>query len=126
MAEERVRALRALGFTKDKVLIDRLLKMSIDGSVRSQDVFYIFATLAGNRCVFLCVCLCTVSVREHVLFSLSPPLPPRLPVCDRFSLSKRACTRDSASDEFQRLSFGPCVSPCGHGMEQSWSCVKDG
>jgi hypothetical protein len=30
-------------------LIDRLLKMSTDGSVRSQDVFYIFATLANNK-----------------------------------------------------------------------------
>jgi hypothetical protein len=30
-------------------LIERLLKMSTDGSVRSQDVFYIFATLANNK-----------------------------------------------------------------------------
>jgi aminopeptidase N len=49
MAEERVRALRALGYAKDPALIERLLKMSTDGSVRSQDVFYIFATLANNK-----------------------------------------------------------------------------
>ena len=49
MAEEQVRALRALGYTKDPELIQRLLAMSTDGSVRSQDVVYIFVTLANNK-----------------------------------------------------------------------------
>jgi len=49
MAEERVRALRALGYAKEEKLIQRLLAMSIDGSIRSQDVFYVFGTLANNR-----------------------------------------------------------------------------
>mmetsp|Transcript_13033 Transcript_13033/g.26052 ORF Transcript_13033/g.26052 Transcript_13033/m.26052 type:complete len:879 (-) Transcript_13033:288-2924(-) len=49
MAEERVRALRGLGYAKDPALIDRLLGMTLDDSIRSQDVFYVFGTLAGNR-----------------------------------------------------------------------------
>jgi len=49
MAEERVRALRGLGYTKDNALIDRLLGMTLDDTVRAQDVFYVFGTLAGNR-----------------------------------------------------------------------------
>jgi len=49
MQEEKIRVLRGLGYCKDPELIDRFLGMSIDGSVRPQDVFYIFGTLAGNR-----------------------------------------------------------------------------
>ena len=37
------------GYTKEPALIDKLLSMTLDESVRAQDVFYVFGTLAGNR-----------------------------------------------------------------------------
>ena len=49
MAEERVRALRGLGYTKDPALIDQLLGMTLNDEIRAQDVFYVYGTLAGNR-----------------------------------------------------------------------------
>ena len=49
MAEERVRALRGLGYAREPELIDRLLQMTLDDSIRAQDVFYVYGTLAGNR-----------------------------------------------------------------------------
>lgn len=37
------------GYTKDPALIDRLLSMTLDDSIRAQDVFYVYGTLAGKN-----------------------------------------------------------------------------
>jgi len=52
MAEERVRALRGLGYTKDNALIDRLLGMTLDDTVRAQVCVRVCV------CVPVCVCAC--------------------------------------------------------------------
>ena len=40
--------LHVSGYTKEPALIDRLLGMTLDDSIRAQDVFYVYGTLAGK------------------------------------------------------------------------------
>jgi len=46
--EEKIRALRALGFTRQPDLLDRTLKFGLSGDVRSQDIFYVTASTASR------------------------------------------------------------------------------
>jgi len=49
MHEEKLRALRALGYTCDPELIQRTLDLGLDADkVRTQDVFYVYAGLGAN------------------------------------------------------------------------------
>jgi len=47
--ELKMKALRALGTTRDPVLIQRYLDFAFSGQVRSNNVLYVFVQLAGNR-----------------------------------------------------------------------------
>jgi len=49
MQEEKLRALRALGFTQDPNLLNRSLKMSLSEEVRSQDLIYVIATCGAHK-----------------------------------------------------------------------------
>ena len=51
MSDERNRAMRALCATREEKLMDQVLAMTLDGSIRSQDVFYVFGSLSANRSV---------------------------------------------------------------------------
>lgn len=46
--ELKMKALRAMGKTRDPVLIERYLDFAFSGQVRSNNVLYVFVTLAGN------------------------------------------------------------------------------
>jgi len=46
--EEKLRALRALGFTPHADLIERTLKLALSSEVRSQDVFYVISSTASS------------------------------------------------------------------------------
>jgi len=46
--EEKLRALRALGATKDKALIHETLKFALSDAVRSQDIFFVIGSTAHN------------------------------------------------------------------------------
>ena len=44
-----MKALVALGKARDPALVQRYLDFAFSGQVRSNNVLYVFATLAGNR-----------------------------------------------------------------------------
>jgi aminopeptidase 2 len=46
--EERLRALRALGFTPNATLLQKTLDMCFNGEVRSQDIQAVFASVCAN------------------------------------------------------------------------------
>jgi len=48
LQEEKLRALRALGLSRDKDLIIRALEFSLSPQVRSQDMFIVFSATGGN------------------------------------------------------------------------------
>ena len=45
----KMKALVALGKARDPALVQRYLDFAFSGQVRSNNVLYVFATLAGNR-----------------------------------------------------------------------------
>jgi len=48
MAEEKLRALRALGYSDDSSLLSRTLQLSLTEEVRSQDLMYVFASCGSS------------------------------------------------------------------------------